>query len=227
MNQRTCPTCATTFVPTHSRNVYCNPGCRKDEHPKVATACAHCGTVVLKEPSKRYRQFCGLACRDLYSKANKRGAWARVAKPKPTPAPPQDLRSPLRRAVEAGDHRATIAAIQSHSNVTAAGCWEWSRKVHASGYAVVAIAGRTMQVHRLSLEARLGRPLGKQAAHHVCANTTCVNPDHLQPVTHIQNAAEMLARTYMVQRITELEAALRDLEPKHPLLEEISLDRTA
>lgn len=36
MNQRTCPTCATTFTPTHSRNIYCDAACRKDEHAKIA-----------------------------------------------------------------------------------------------------------------------------------------------------------------------------------------------
>jgi heme oxygenase len=68
-----------------------------------------------------------------------------------------------------------------------------------------------------------GASLGSQAAHHACANTTCVNPDHLQPVTHRENIAEMMARKAYVARIRELEAALTEIQPSHPLLSVIAV----
>jgi hypothetical protein len=37
-------------------------------------------------------------------------------------------------------------------------------------------------------------------------------------VTARENAAEMLARTYYLQRIARLEAALAELAPDHPAL---------
>ena len=82
-------------------------------------------------------------------------------------------------------------------------------------------------VHRLSLEAHLAASLGSQPAHHKCANTTCVNPEHLQPVTHRENVAEMLARRYMEQRIRALESALHDVAPDHPMLSEVSIPTRA
>lgn len=197
---------------------------REDERKPIA--CTHCGTIVLKVPNKRYRPFCDLTCRDLYMIENKQGAYGQTRKERP-PKEPRDLRSPLRRALEDGDRAGVIAAIKSHCDVRPSGCWEWQRKLDKSGYATVQVGGRRMAVHRLALEARIGRPLRKQAAHHACANSFCVNPTHLQPVTAAANGAEMLARNYMVQRIADLEAALVRLDPTHPLLGEVSTSLVA
>jgi hypothetical protein len=49
-----------------------------------------------------------------------------------------------------------------------------------------------------------------------------VNPDHLQPVTHRENVAEMLTRKSYLNRIEELEARLRELSPNDALLDVIS-----
>ena len=76
-------------------------------------------------------------------------------------------------------------------------------------------------MHRAVLEAKEGAILGSQAAHHKCANSHCVNPDHLQPVTHRENAAEMMARKSLTARIRELEVALGEVAPGHELLKVI------
>lgn len=68
------------------------------------------------------------------------------------------------------------------------------------------------------LEARLGYALGKMACHHRCGDSRCINPDHLQPVTNADNAAEMLARKFYKGRIAELEKALGAIQPDHILL---------
>lgn len=131
-------------------------------------------------------------------------------------------RSTLRVALDAGDHEAVLLEIQRRSTATDDGCWIWPR-VNKDGYPVYRTAGRTMLVHRMAVEAEHRAPLGKQAAHHICANTKCVNPAHLQPVTARDNTAEMLARTYMETRIADLESALALHDPDHPLLREIGI----
>lgn len=224
MSQRTCTFdgCSNKHWARGMCRTHYNRECYTPEqrHPKVEVACTQCGKILKKHPSKRYRPFCDYTCRDLYSIEHGLGAWGQEKKPK---TPPADRRGPLRRALEDGDPAAVMAAIKRDCDVRPSGCWEWTRKLHASGYAVVTIAGRMRQVHRLALEAKLGQPLGKQAAHHTCANSFCVNPDHLQPVTHIENAAEMLARRYMEQRIRDLEEALAALDPSHALLGEVGI----
>lgn len=89
---------------------------------------------------------------------------------------------------------------------------------------MIRIGKQSHQAHRLMLQAQHdGAPLGVQAAHHRCANTMCINPDHLQPVTHRENIAEMLARRSYLNRITELEEALAALAPDHPVLNRIAV----
>ena len=140
---------------------------------------------------------------------------------------PVDKRGAMRRAVEDGDQPGVIAAIRASVQVSSElGCWNWQRQLK-DGYAVALIGKRYVAVHRLALEAALGKPLGKQAAHHKCANAACVNPDHLQPVTARENMAEMLARTYLESRIRDLEAALALTQPEHPLLREVGISRVA
>jgi hypothetical protein len=102
------------------------------------------------------------------------------------------------------------------------GCWEWKTKQGA--YPTYDINGKNIRVHRLVLEAKFdGIPLGSQHAHHVCANTMCVNPDHLQPVTHRENVAEMMARQSLLARIRDLEQRLEEVAPGDPLLSVIEL----
>ena len=132
-------------------------------------------------------------------------------------------RGPLRAAHEDMDYLAVIEAIKANSSPNADGCWQWLGRINKNGYPIAKIAGRTMAVHRISLEAKHCAPLGGQAAHHKCANTNCVNPDHLQAVTHRENTAEMLARNYYIARIRQLEDALSTVEPTSPLLMEVGI----
>ena len=131
-----------------------------------------------------------------------------------------DRRSPLRKAYEENNHKEILEAIEDKVNVTKSGCWEWP-KLDTTGYPRAIIGDRHIAVHRLSLEAKHEAPLGSQAAHHICANAKCVNPDHLQPVTHRDNVAEMLARHSYLNRIAELEEAIKELAPNHEVLNRV------
>jgi hypothetical protein len=68
------------------------------------------------------------------------------------------------------------------------GCWRWSKSVTTQGYGHVSIAGIQYQAHRLLYILRFGRdvPAGL-FPDHLCRNRWCVNPDHLEPVTHAVN----------------------------------------
>lgn len=132
--------------------------------------------------------------------------------------------SPLRYAHEHGDNAGIIDALKDGSTITPSGCWEWKR-IDKDGYARGIVGnGVSRGLHRVALEAKYEAPLGEQAAHHMCANTKCVNPDHLQPVTYRENTAEMLARNSYLKRIAELEAAIRGMNPNHEVLNRIRMN---
>lgn len=71
----------------------------------------------------------------------------------------------------------------SEHTVNDSGCWIWAGAVDANGY------GRagSEYAHRLAFTQRHGPvPIG-HVIDHMCRVTQCVNPDHLQAVTHKQN----------------------------------------
>lgn len=130
--------------------------------------------------------------------------------------------SPLRYAYEHGDNAGVIAALKDGSTITPNGCWEW--KTLRDGYPRAKFGTSRISLHRLSLETKHGAPLGEQAAHHTCANTKCVNPDHLQPVTQRENIVEMLARNSYLKRIAELEDVIKEISPNHEVLNRIRMN---
>ena len=200
---------------------------------KHELTCAHCGSAFTY--CRKDKATCSTACHQAFTRGT--DGWqgraivlppAKPAKPKPPRKTDADRaatwkarRSLIRAAYEDNDWPALIEAIKASASVTSDGCWEWSRKSR-DNYPVVVIAGKWHQVHRLSLHGKHGKPLGVLAAHHKCANSMCVNPEHLQPVTHRENVAEMLARNSLESRIKELEDALHGVCPDHQALNCIS-----
>lgn len=69
------------------------------------------------------------------------------------------------------------------------GCWLWIGSRQNKGYGVFWLASAQKQVlaHRLFyLQAGCLIPSGCEL-HHLCETPVCVNPDHLEPVTHREN----------------------------------------
>jgi hypothetical protein len=67
------------------------------------------------------------------------------------------------------------------------GCWEWSGTRNAAGYGCLWVGGRYQMAHRLSWELHRSPIAAGLHIDHLCRNTCCVNPDHLEPVTPGEN----------------------------------------
>lgn len=66
------------------------------------------------------------------------------------------------------------------------GCWIWTGSQNG-GYGQVKVDGRTRYTHRHFYELLIGPiPEGLQIDH-LCKQTTCCNPEHLEPVTPAEN----------------------------------------
>jgi hypothetical protein len=66
-------------------------------------------------------------------------------------------------------------------------CWVWQRSLDSHGYGRMMISGRRWLAHRLAYEIFIGPPPIGTELDHLCRNTRCVNPTHLEPVTHAEN----------------------------------------
>lgn len=105
------------------------------------------------------------------------------------------------------------------------GCRVWSG-LEDDGYPIFgkSVMG-TRLAHRIAYMLSSGETLPPHVSvHHKCGNRRCVEPAHLQAVRPHENTAEMLERKYYKARIAALESALRDLDPNHPLLEDVPID---
>lgn len=73
------------------------------------------------------------------------------------------------------------------------GCWLWMGCDAGEGYGKFFYNGRARKAHRAAYELLVGEiPPGLQIDH-LCRNPSCVNPDHLEPVTQRENMARGVA----------------------------------
>ena len=70
------------------------------------------------------------------------------------------------------------------------GCWLWTGKIGRTGDVVrgyLSINNRTTLAYRASYEAFIGPIPEGLELDHLCRRPLCVNPKHLEPVTHAEN----------------------------------------
>jgi HNH endonuclease len=66
-------------------------------------------------------------------------------------------------------------------------CWIWQRSTDKDGYPYFKSDGAVIRAHRFYFVCAGKRiPEGKELDH-LCQNRLCVNPDHMEPVTHVEN----------------------------------------
>lgn len=67
------------------------------------------------------------------------------------------------------------------------GCWLWKSNINENGYGYFKINYKNMRAHRVSYQYWNG-PISKNyEIDHLCRNRSCVNPQHLEAVTHQEN----------------------------------------
>jgi hypothetical protein len=74
------------------------------------------------------------------------------------------------------------------------GCWRWTGSVGSSGYGHIVVNRHGKCAHRAVYEVAVGPIPDGLELDHLCVNRSCVNPDHLEPVTRSENLRRARAR---------------------------------
>jgi hypothetical protein len=75
-------------------------------------------------------------------------------------------------------------------------CWVWVGRTNRNGYGRLHYDGNEKMAHRLCYEAYNGPIPEGLLLDHVCRTRCCINPAHLEPVTHSVNTLRGKAQLF-------------------------------
>jgi hypothetical protein len=100
-------------------------------------------------------------------------------------------------------------------------CWIWQRHKRW-GYGVLWRDGKCVAAHRAYYTDKYGSPPPRTELDHLCENSLCVNPDHLEPVSHTENVRRGKAAILDMETVKQMRwlhrntpLTLADLAAKH------------
>lgn len=82
------------------------------------------------------------------------------------------------------------------------GCWHWTGYLDGDGYGRFKLAGTPRVAHRFAYAITRAPVPDDMEVDHLCRVRDCVNPDHLEPVTHAVNTE----RAVQARRVERREA---------------------
>jgi hypothetical protein len=86
-------------------------------------------------------------------------------------------------------------------------CWLWRLAKFTSGYGALGIGGRMRPAHRAYYEDRFGPIPDGLRLDHLCRVRCCVNPQHLEPVTHAENCRRGASTKLTMPQVEEIRAS--------------------
>jgi hypothetical protein len=99
--------------------------------------------------------------------------------------------NPIPKEVNIGKHGKSSWTLEKRLSEkiikSESGCWVWIGARQKSGHGSVCINGTMYRAHRVLYTLHKGDIPEGLVLDHLCRNPSCVNPDHLEPVTQHEN----------------------------------------
>ncbi len=94
-----------------------------------------------------------------------------------------------------------LARIEIGEEFNGERCWIWTGST-CGGYGKISVFGKMRLVHRIAYGGLVGPIADGLHIDHLCGNTRCCNPRHLQPVTPKQNVLRSRCPSALLARRT-------------------------
>ncbi len=89
-------------------------------------------------------------------------------------------------------------------------CWNWTSAFNQKGYGVFNLNGKAVKAHRFAYELLKSKIPKGLTLDHICRNRGCVNPNHLECLTHKENILKGIGLSAINARKTHCDSG-------HPL----------
>lgn len=116
------------------------------------------------------------------------------------------VRGEPRRFV-AGHHRRKAQPFLVDDRGHASPCWVWQLYKVGAGYGRMTVAGRQVLAHRHYYEQHVGPIPEGLELDHLCRVRCCVNPAHLEPVTHAENQRRGIRAKLTAEQVREIRSS--------------------
>lgn len=94
-------------------------------------------------------------------------------------------------------------------------CWIWTGTINNKGYGAIKRDDKVVGAHRAAYELLVG-PIPKGLdLDHLCRNPPCINPSHMEPVTHRENVMRGVGACALNARKTECKHGHSFNDPKN------------
>jgi hypothetical protein len=106
-------------------------------------------------------------------------------------------------------------------------CWEWARGLFAgadNGYGQMKVNGQPRYAHRVYWERKHGPVPEGLELDHLCRNRKCVNPAHLEPVTHAENQRRRPVTKLTVETVARIRQLLAEGHLQRVIAAEFGID---